>query len=142
MPQQTPNRLSPEPPDSSCNGMKFGGNVTPRARGLVASMIATLVLLVSLPARGQSDQSQFRIDTLAMRDGSVEIEGARFDTVDALRSKLVEIKKRHPNSYIDVEYEHGATFKQIGGAILMIQETGIFPRAGFLIEPRAVTDNK
>jgi len=99
MPQQTPNRLSPEPPDSSCNGMKFGGNVTPRARGLVASMIATLV-------------------------------------------KLVEIKKRHPNSYIDVEYEHGATFKQIGGAILMIQETGIFPRAGFLIEPRAVTDNK
>jgi biopolymer transport protein ExbD len=122
--------------------MKFGGNVTPRARGLVASMIATLVLLVSLPARGQSDQSQFRIETLAMRDGSVEIEGARFDTVDALRSKLVEIKKRHPNSYIGLEYEHGATFKQIRGAILMIQETGIFPQVGFLIEPRAVTDNK
>jgi biopolymer transport protein ExbD len=110
-----------------------------RTRYLAVSAIAALTLLVLLPARAQSDERPYCIETLAMRDGSVEIEGARFNTVDALRSKLVEIKKRHPDSYIGLEYEKGATFRQLGGAILMIQETGIFPQVGFLTEPRAVT---
>jgi len=108
-------------------------------RGLAAPVIVALVLLVCPPARSQSNERPYRIETLAMRDGSVEIEGTRYKAVDALRSRLVEIRKRHPNSYVGLDYENGATFKQIGGAILMIQETGIFPQVGFLMEPRPVT---
>src|ERR1700685_3482855 len=67
-----------------------------RARYLALVVFAAGSLLVLAPVHAQSDARQYRIETLAMRDGSVEIDGTRYKTVDALRSKLIEIRKRHP----------------------------------------------
>jgi biopolymer transport protein ExbD len=112
------------------------------ARLQVAFATFALSVLLSMPASAQTHGHAPRLEIIAMNDGSLVIEGGHFATVQQLQTKLSEVSKREPRPYLAIETERGATLKQVGKAILMIAQTGYFPKVGFLIEPRKVPPPK
>lgn len=72
---------------------------------------------------------------VALRGGTILIEGTRYRTVPELRVKLLQIKGRTPRPAIVLKMEGGASFKDEMHAIELVAKTGVFPKIGFLTEP-------
>lgn len=99
-------------------------------------MLALVVaVMVALPASGAAVAATPVVRLMVIKDGSVQIEGKRYLTADALRPKLLEIDARKPKPALGIVVNGTESMKAIGAVILMVVRSGVSPKMGFLVEP-------
>jgi hypothetical protein len=94
-----------------------------------------VAVMVALPASGAAVAATPVVRLMVIKDGSVQIEGKRYLTADALRPKLLEIDARKPKPALGIVVNGTESMKAIGAVILMVVRSGVSPKMGFLVEP-------
>jgi biopolymer transport protein ExbD len=74
------------------------------------------------------------IEITVFPNGSLQVEGHRYATVDAAKTEILAIGRRKPRPEITFVTVGDIHFYTIGRAIQILQATGV-PKIGFLTEP-------
>ena len=101
--------------------------------GLRSLLAAVTIALVSLPAIAAGPTPNVQL--LVLRDGGVQIRGHEYRDEAALREKLKSLSQENPKPIVVWGVQKGTDIKFLAHAIMLVQDTKLFPKMAFVIEP-------
>jgi len=106
--------------------VRFGGAIQTTAVGFTA-----LFFCVSVHA-SELCHAKLRIHT----NGSVLFDNVLYTDQSLLKARFVRYKKHNPNCFMNLTADRNIRFETVGHVVLLLQQTGLGGRIGFLTEPR------